>query len=63
MGDAKPGMIAASKGKAKEKTKAPAKSIQAITGLATDALNTTVMASTLEGKIYVSTLSANRGRA
>ena len=52
-GETQPGIIATSKGKAKEKMKAPTKSIHAITGLATDALNTTVIASTLEGKLYV----------
>ncbi|KAK1925552.1 WD-repeat protein [Papiliotrema laurentii] len=52
-GDTKSKIIATSKtGKAKEKAKAPVRSMQAITGLVTDALNTTVIASTLEGKLY-----------
>lgn len=51
-GDSKPKIIAASKPK-KTKTKPVVqKSIQAITGLAVDALNSTVVASTLEGKLY-----------
>jgi U3 small nucleolar RNA-associated protein 21 len=50
LGNSKPKIIAS-----KKKTKKTAKkSIEAITGLATDALNTTVIASTLEGKLYVS---------
>lgn len=53
-GDTKPGIINAAKtGKSKEKAKAPVRSMQAITGLVVDALNTTVIASTLEGKLYV----------
>lgn len=51
-GNSKPKIIAASKPKPKAKVER-AKSILAITGLATDALNTTVVASTLEGKLYV----------
>ncbi|ORX40070.1 putative WD-repeat protein [Kockovaella imperatae] len=51
-GDTRPGIIASAKGKAKEKARAPVRSIQAVTGIATDALNTTVIASTLEGKLY-----------
>lgn len=55
MGDSKPDIIQRAKtGKAKEKAKANVRSTQAITGLVVDALNTTVIASTLEGKIYVS---------
>lgn len=50
-GDSKPKIIAASASK-KAKNKEPKKTIQAITGLATDALNTVVIASTLEGKLY-----------
>jgi U3 small nucleolar RNA-associated protein 21 len=52
MGDSKPAIIAA-KSKIK-KAKEAKRSIEAITGLATDALNTTVIAGTLEGKLYVS---------
>ena len=52
-GDSKAPIIAQSKGKAKSKAKAPVKSFHAITGLATDALNTMVIAATLEGIIYV----------
>jgi U3 small nucleolar RNA-associated protein 21 len=51
-GDSKPKIIAASKPKSKAKVE-KAKSVQAITGLVTDALNTTVVACTLEGKLYV----------
>jgi U3 small nucleolar RNA-associated protein 21 len=50
-GDSKPAIIAA-KSKVK-KVKEVKKTIEAITGLATDALNTTVIAGTLEGKLYV----------
>ncbi|RSH91126.1 hypothetical protein EHS25_010302 [Saitozyma podzolica] len=50
-GNSKPKIIAASKPKPRAKVER-AKSIMAITGLATDALNTTVVASTLEGKLY-----------
>jgi len=39
----------------KAKAKAPIRSTKAITGLVTDALNTVVVASTLEGKLYVGT--------
>lgn len=55
-GDSKPKIIAQANGKAKTKTKklAAEKSIQAVTGLATDTLNNLVVASTLEGKLYVS---------
>lgn len=58
-GDSKPKIIATSKGKGLGKGKgskklAVEKSIQAITGLATDTLNNVVVASTLEGKVYVS---------
>lgn len=54
-GDSKPKIITQANGKAKIKTKklAAEKSIQAITGLATDTLNNVVVASTLEGKLYV----------
>jgi hypothetical protein len=54
-GDSKPKIIAAAngKGKAKSKKLLAEKSIQAITGLATDTLNNVVVASTLEGKLYV----------
>ena len=58
-GDTKPGIIAAAKGTQKKVAKAPVKSTQAITGLVTDPLNTMVIASTLEGKLYVS--EASRG--
>lgn len=51
-GDSKPKIIAASKPK-KSKTKPIIKkSIEAITGIVTDSLNSTVVASTLEGKLY-----------
>lgn len=50
-GDSKSRIIAASK--PKKAPKIVKRGIQAITGLATDALNTTVVASTLEGKLYV----------
>lgn len=55
-GDSKPKIIAQANGKAKSKAKklAAEKSIQAVTGLATDTLNNIVVASTLEGKLYVS---------
>lgn len=54
-GDSKPDIIQRAKtGRAKEKAKATVRSTQAITGLVVDALNTTVTASTLEGKLYVS---------
>jgi len=55
-GDSKPKIIAAASGKGKTKSKKllAEKSIQAITGLATDTLNNVVVASTLEGKLYVS---------
>lgn len=60
-GDSKPGIIASANGKAKPKAKAKKlaveKSIQAITGIATDALNNVVVVSTLEGKLYVSSSS------
>jgi hypothetical protein len=63
-GDSKPKIIAAAngKGKAKAKKLLAEKSIQAITGLATDTLNNVVVASTLEGNLYVSlsTLSTKR---
>ena len=49
-GDSKPKIIA---GKKPKKPKNVEKTIQAVTGVATDALNTTVIASTLEGKLYV----------
>ena len=52
-GDSKPKIIGASKPKAKKVNGVEAKSVQAITGLVTDALNTLVVASTLEGKLYV----------
>lgn len=54
-GDSKPKIMAQANGKVKAKTKklAVEKSIQAITGLATDTLNNVVVASTLEGKLYV----------
>jgi U3 small nucleolar RNA-associated protein 21 len=51
-GNSKPKIIAASKPKPRAKVER-VKSVMAITGLATDALNTTVVASTLEGKLYV----------
>lgn len=51
-GDTKSKIIASSKPK-KAQVQTVKRSIQAITGLATDALNTTVIASTLEGKLYV----------
>lgn len=56
-GDSKPKIMTQASGKLKAKTKklAAEKSIQAITGLATDTLNNVVVASTLEGKLYVST--------
>lgn len=62
LGDSKPGIIA----KARPKTKRAAekekvKSVKAVTGLATDTLNTTVVASTLEGKLYVSPTDAQAG--
>ncbi|OXG26744.1 U3 small nucleolar RNA-associated protein 21 [Cryptococcus neoformans Ze90-1] len=56
-GDSKPKIISQSKGMVKakggklERAKG-SKSVQAITGLATDALNTMVIAGTLEGKLY-----------
>jgi U3 small nucleolar RNA-associated protein 21 len=53
-GDTRPKIISASKNKSKAKAKAPVKSMQAITGVVTDVLNTMVVASTLEGKLYVS---------
>jgi U3 small nucleolar RNA-associated protein 21 len=56
-GDSKPKIIATANGKGKAKPSkklAVEKSIQAITGLATDTLNNVVVASTLEGKLYVS---------
>ncbi|KLT38876.1 putative WD-repeat protein [Cutaneotrichosporon oleaginosum] len=46
-GDSKPKVM-----QKKKKKKESKKTIEAITGLATDALNTTVVASTLEGKLY-----------
>lgn len=49
-GNSKPKITA--QGKAK-KPKQVKQVIQAITGLATDSLNTLVIASTLEGKLYV----------
>ncbi|KAK4684110.1 U3 small nucleolar RNA-associated protein 21, partial [Tremellales sp. Uapishka_1] len=49
-GNTKPRIIAASK--ARTKSKPAQKVAQAITGIATDALNTLVIASTLEGKLY-----------
>lgn len=52
-GDSKPKIISSSKS-AKSKEAPKVKSMQAITGLETDALNTTVVASTLEGKLHVS---------
>jgi U3 small nucleolar RNA-associated protein 21 len=51
-GDTKSRIIAASKPK-KTKIQPARNSKQAVTGLATDALNTMVVASTLEGKLYV----------
>lgn len=58
-GDSKAKIIGASKfakpqDADKAKAKAPIRSTKAITGLVTDALNTVVVASTLEGKLYVS---------
>lgn len=58
-GDTKPKNVGTSKfakpqDAEKVKAKAPVRSIKAITGLVTDASNTMVIASTLEGKIYVS---------
>jgi len=53
-GNSKPKIIAATAKTKKGKTKAVTKTMEAITGLATDALNTTVIASSLEGKLYVS---------
>jgi len=58
-GDSKAKIISASKfakpqDADKVKAKAPIRSTKAITGLVTDALNTVVVASTLEGKLYVS---------
>ncbi|KAL1412861.1 rRNA-processing protein utp21 [Vanrija albida] len=50
-GDSKPKIIQQSKPK-KSKTKTVQKTIEAVVGLATDALNTTVIAGTLEGKLY-----------
>ncbi len=58
-GDTKSKIIASSKSK-KAKVSAVKKNIQAITGLVTDALNTTVIASTLEGKLYVRFISVNQ---
>jgi U3 small nucleolar RNA-associated protein 21 len=52
-GNTKPKIITNSKPK-KAKAKQLKKSIEAITGLATDNLNTMVVAGTLEGKLYVS---------
>ena len=51
-GNTEPKIIATNKPK-KVKTQAVKKSTKAITGLATDALNTTVVASTLDGELYV----------
>lgn len=51
-GNSKPKIIANTK--PNKKTKAVKKTIESITGLVSDALNTTVIASTLEGKLYVS---------
>jgi U3 small nucleolar RNA-associated protein 21 len=48
-GDSKPKVMTQGKKKSKKEKK---KTIEAITGLVTDALNTTVVASTLEGKLY-----------
>ena len=42
------------KTKPSTKTKAPKRLSHAVTGLATDALNTLLIASTLEGSLYVS---------
>ncbi len=53
-GDSKPKIIAQTK--PKKKTVKEEKVIQAVTGLVTDALNTRVIASTLEGRLYVSRL-------
>lgn len=66
-GDSKPKIIPQSKGMVKakggklERAKG-SKSVQAITGLATDALNTMVIAGTLEGKLYVSDIRPHRGK-
>lgn len=51
-GDSKPKIIAQTK--PKKKAVKEDRLIQAVTGLVTDALNTRVIASTLEGKLYVS---------
>lgn len=63
-GDSKPKIIAQANGKAKAKAKkvASEKSIQAVTGLATDTLNNVVVASTLEGKLYVRSFLQKRRR-
>jgi U3 small nucleolar RNA-associated protein 21 len=53
-GDSRPKIIAQTK--PKKKAIEAEKVIEAVTGLATDALNTRVIASTLEGKLYVSFL-------
>lgn len=66
-GNSKPKIISQSKGAVKtkvekaERTKGN-KSVQAITGLVTDALNTMVVASTLEGKLHVSFKAPCRNR-
>lgn len=52
-GNAKPKIIDASKPKAKSHMDRGVKSIQAITGIVTDTLNTVMVAGTLEGKLYV----------
>jgi U3 small nucleolar RNA-associated protein 21 len=52
-GNTKPKIITNTKPK-KGKAKDVKKSIEAITGIASDVLNTAVIASTLEGKLYVS---------
>lgn len=49
-GDSKPKVM--TQAKSKRSKKVAKKTIEAITGLVTDALNTTVIASTLEGKLY-----------
>jgi U3 small nucleolar RNA-associated protein 21 len=60
-GDTKPENMLRANGKAKAKAKATVRSMQAITGLAVDALNTTLIASTLEGKLYVRALTLRIG--
>lgn len=60
-GNSKPKIISASK-VAKPKEASKTKSMQAITGLVTDSLNNTVVASTLEGKLYVSGIATREER-